>query len=122
MATNKKKAMFVTLATGADAVVQVDPDIYNATIITELGITLLPSSVGAKRIKVTLAQLGKSSFAKILKVSCSKGLNTPDEETRTVKLICEASKVAAAQTGLLTKKLKLGYGAAAVDWDIVSVA
>ena len=122
MATNKKKAMFVTLATGADAVVQVDPDIYNATIITELGITLLPSSVGAKRIKVTLAQLGKSSFAKILKVTCSKGLNTPEEETRTVKLLCESSKVLAATTGLLTKKVKLGYGAAAVDWDIVGVA
>lgn len=122
MATNKKKATFFSLAAGADAVLQLDPDIYSTPIMTALGLAALPTSATAKRIKVTLSQLGRSSFGQMLKVTCVKGLNTPLEETRSVKLICEIGKVAAAQTGLLGKTLKLGYGIATSDWEITSVA
>ena len=121
MATSKKKAFYFTLGTGADAKLQLDPDIYDTALLTPLGLSATATS-GAKHINVTIKQLGASSFGQLLRVTVAKGLGAPDEETRQVKLICEIAKVATAQTSLLGQKLKLGYGANAVDWEVTNVA
>ncbi|PZU94933.1 MAG: hypothetical protein DCE90_14030 [Pseudanabaena sp.] len=117
MATNKKSPYFVTLGTGADAQVQLDPDIYTSAVLTELGLSATKTA-NAKVLRVPIATLAASSFAGLVRVTCVKGAGTPEEETRQIRLLCEASKLDTAKAALAGKTVKLGYGAAAVDWTI----
>ncbi len=121
MATNKKSSFFLTLATGAEAEVQLDPDIYNAAMLTETGLTATKAT-GSKLIKVSTKVLAASSFAQMLRLSVAKGTN-PDTATefRSVRVICETAKVDTAVANLIGKTIKLGYGTSAVDWTVTGV-
>jgi hypothetical protein len=122
MATNKKKPFYLGLSGATDALVlQLDPDIYDAEVQTATGLTETKGSV-TKTLKCTIRQAVTSSFAGQLRLSCTKGANTPEEETRQVKIVCETSKLDTAKAALLGKTVKLGYGAAAVDWTITGAA
>lgn len=117
MATSKKSPFFLTLATGAQAQVQLDPDIYSSAVITELGLAATKTT-DAKLLRVTKKTLANSTFAGIVRVTVGKGVGTPEEEFRQLELLCEASKLDTAKAGLAAKIVKLGYGATAVDWTI----
>lgn len=118
MATNKKTPVYVLLATGAEASVQLDTDIYDADVRTALGLSLTKAAPTNKVLRTTIATLAASAFAGLVKVTVAKGVGTPEEETRQLKLLCEASKLDTAKADLAGKTLKLGYGANAVDWTI----
>lgn len=118
MATSKKTPYYVLLATGADASVQLDPDIYDTDIATALGLSKTKSGATAKVLKTTIQTLASSPFAGLVRVTVAKGVGTPEEETRQLRLLCEASKLDTAKADLAGKTLKLGYGANAVDWVV----
>ncbi len=122
MATNKKSSFYLSLATGAEAEVQLDPDIYNSAVTAELGLTATKTS-GSKLIRVPTKTLGSSGFAQLLRVSVVKGTN-PETATeyRQLKMICETSKVDTAIAGLVGKTVNLGYGSNAVAWTITKVS
>lgn len=117
MATSKKSDFFLNLATTADASVQLDPDIYTTAVITELGLSATKTT-GAKVLKTNIKTLAKSSFGGFVTVTVAKGAGTSEEETRQIKLLCEASKLDTAKAALAAKVVKLGYGTNAVDWTI----
>jgi hypothetical protein len=120
MATSKKKAYFIPLGTATEALMlQLDPDIYDAEVQTATGLTATRGAI-AKTIKTTIRQAVSSSFAGLIRLTVAKGVNTPEEETRQVDIVCETSKLDTAKVALVDKTVKLGYGANAVEWTIVS--
>jgi hypothetical protein len=122
MATAKKKPYYLSLSTATDALVlQLDPDIYDTEIQTATGLTATKGSI-TKTLKCTVKQAISSSFAGRIRLTCTKGANTAEEETRRVEIVCEASSLDTAKAALLGKTVKLGYGANAVDWEITGAA
>ena len=119
MATSKKKAHYISLGTSTEALVlQLDPDIYDADVLTATGLVSVRGAI-VKTLKTTIKQAISSSFAGRIRLTVSKGANTPEEETRQVDIVCETSKLDTAKAALIGKTVKLGYGANAVDWSII---
>jgi hypothetical protein len=120
MSTNKKRAYFIALGTATEALqLQLDPDIYDADVQTATGLTFTRGAI-AKTIKTTIKQAISSSFAGLIRLTVAKGLNTPEEETRQVDIVCETSKLDTAKAALVGKNIRLGYGANSIEWEIVS--
>lgn len=120
MATAKKRPYYVALGTATEALtLSLDPDIYDADVQTATGLTPTKGGV-VKTIRTTIKQAVSSSFAGLIRLTVAKGLNTPEEETRQVDIVCETSKLDTAKVALLTKTINLGYGANAVAWTITS--
>ncbi len=105
MATTKIP-LYVTLGTDSEMIFQGDPEIYSSANNLVLGIS---STKGAnkKTIAATIAQIGKSSGAGILKCTCTNGTGD-DQETRVVRVLCEASKLDTAKTDMVGKTFLLG--------------
>ena len=107
-------------ATGAALKFRLDPEIYNATIGTILGVAA--TTAADEIIPITKKLAGKSTAAQLLKVTVRRGTGD-DEETRVVEMICDKQAVTAAKdgsTGLKGKILKLG-GTTTRDWTVISV-
>ncbi|BBC24771.1 hypothetical protein [Pseudanabaena sp. ABRG5-3] len=107
-------------STGAALKFRLDPEIYNATIGTILGVAA--SSSADEIIPITKRLAGKSTAAQLLKVTVRRGTGD-DEETRQIELICDKQSVTTAKdgsTGLKGKTLKLG-GVTTRDWTVISV-
>lgn len=122
MATSKKKAFYLPLTTATDALVlQLDPDIYDTEVQAATGLTATRGSI-TKILKTTIKQAASSSFAGKIRLTCTKGANTPDEEVRRIEIVCKASQLDTAKADLLGKTVKLGYGANAIDWTITGAA
>lgn len=120
MATSKKTPYAVTLSTATDALVlQLDPDIYTAAVLTETGLTVLSPAM-TKRIPSTIKQTTSSSFAGLLKATVSRGVGN-DEESRIVEIVCETAKLDTAKIELVGKIVNLGYGATVSPWTITKV-
>ena len=124
MATSKKKYFYIGLsATGDDTTavmeLSLDPDIYGADILTQVGLSAVapPNTVGI--VGVTVAQAARSNRASLLKLTCYQGTDLDTAtETRNVEILCELSKVDTALTGLIDKTVVLGIGATAKSWKI----
>jgi hypothetical protein len=116
MATNKKTPYYIVMATGAEASVQLDPDIYDTDIALALGLSKTKAAPTNKVLKTTIKTITSSPFAGLVKLSVAKGIGTAEEEVRQLKLVCEASKLDTAKAELVGKVLKLGYGA--VNWTV----
>ena len=107
-------------ATGAALKFRLDPEIYNATIGTILGVAA--TTTADEIIPITKKLAGKSTAAQLLKVTVRRGTGD-DEETRVVEMICDKQAVTVAKdgtTGLKGKILKLG-GTTTRDWTVISV-
>lgn len=106
--------------TGVALKFRLDPEIYNATIGTILGVAATSSA--DEIIPITKRLAGRSTAAQLLKVTVKRGTGD-DEETRVVELICDKQSVITAKdgsTGLKGKILKLG-GSTTRDWTVESV-
>lgn len=118
MATAKKKPYYVAFGTATEALVlSLDPDIYDTDVQSATGLTPTKGTI-VKTIRTTIRQAVASSFAGLVRLTVTKGLNTPEEETRQVDVVCETSKLDTAKVALINKTVNLGYGANAVAWTI----
>lgn len=116
MATNKKSARYIGITSTVAFRLQLDPDIYSATLAPILGVgnTLVS---GGKAIDVSIAVATKSAFASLLKATVVKG-----EESRQIKLVCDADNADTARAALVGETVKLGFGANSVVWTIERIA
>lgn len=116
MATNKKSARYIGITSTVAFRLQLDPDIYTAQLASILGVgnTLIS---GGKAIDVSIAVATKNGLASLLKVTVIKG-----DESRQIKLICDAENTDTAKAALIGETVKLGFGASAVTWTIERVA
>jgi len=118
MATAKKRPYYISLGTATEALMlQLDPDIYDADVQTATGLTPTKGSV-VKTLKTTVKQITGSSFAGLIRLTVTKGLNTPDEETRNLNIVCETSLLDTAKVALINKTVNLGYRANVTPWTI----
>ena len=118
--SNKRDPRYITLATGAEMKLNLDPDIYDADTCTLLGISSADPT-GAT-VPVTVAQAAKSTAVRQITCRIEKGAGDT-LESRRIKLLCENSKLIAALAAFNggTKTLKIG-GLTPVSWNVVSAS
>lgn len=124
MATSKKKFFYIGMgasgaATEAAMELNLDPDIYDTDILSEVGITATAPADTVGVVGVTVKQAARSNRASLLKLTCYQGTDLDTAtETRNIEILCEHSKIAAATAGLIDKTVVLGIGATAKSWKI----
>jgi len=116
MGTNKKSARYIGVTPQVSFRLQLDPDIYDAELAPILGVgnTLLNNSV--KVIDASIKVATRNGLASLLRVVVFKG-----EESRRIKLICDAENTDTAKVQLIGKTIKLGFGASATNWTVERV-
>lgn len=124
MATSKKKYFYIGLASSGEdstAVMELslDPDIYDADILTQTGLSAARPPNTAGIVSVTVAQAARSNRASLLKLTCYQGADLDTAtDIRNIEILCEQSKIDTAITGLIDKTVVLGIGATAKSWKI----
>ena len=106
-------------ATEAVMELSLDPDIYDAAMLTATGITATAPAPSIGIVSVTVAQAARSNRAALLKLTCYQGTDFDTAtDTRAVEVLCELSKIATAITALVSQSIVLGIGATAKSWKI----
>ncbi len=120
MAT-KKVERYINMGAGSAMKLQLDPEYYNATLGTILGVAATTAATNI--VPVTIRQAARSTNAVLLRCRIEKG--TGDLlETRTIRLLCDKDQVDTAKaqnTGLVGKTIQIG-GTTQSSWEIKSVA
>jgi hypothetical protein len=89
-----------------------DPDIYTAALAPILGVGNVLLG-GQKIIDASIEIATRNGHASLLKVMVVKG-----EESRMIKMVCDAEKNDTVKAELEGQTVKLGFGANAVNWTI----
>lgn len=119
MATNKKSPAFIEIATLVYAALQVDKDIYDADVVSGLGISFTQPPDTATVIPMSQKTARKTGQIAIARVTVRKGTGDA-EKVRQIKMICDRQKTGTAAAALKDKTVTLGIAAPAT-WTISSV-
>ena len=117
--TDKKASRFLAIDSNVAFKLQLDPDIYNASLASVLGVgnTLLANQ---KTVSTTLKGAVKDGHATLLRATVAKG-NKDSDETRVIELLCDKDNADTARTDLIDKVVQLGRGNVTSPWIITKV-
>jgi hypothetical protein len=110
--SNKKATRYIGIDPNVAFRLQLDPDIYSATIAPLLGIgNVLLAEIKVVPVPISIAL--KSGLVSRIKARVVNG-----EDVRQINLICDVDNVDTAKVDLIGKTVRLGYGANLQTWTI----
>jgi hypothetical protein len=115
--SDKKEDFYITINTTASLKVQLDADIYSSDVLTEVGLTKTKPANTVKLIPSNARYALASGLVQLIKKKATTGTE-PNQKTRSIKIMCETSKVDTAVEGLNGKTVKLGNGATPPTWTL----
>lgn len=106
--TATKSSRFVGIGSTTYLKFNLDPDIYKGDVLTALGVTVAaPTGAGVEIVPYTLKLAKRSTAVSILRVKIERGTGE-DQETRTMRLVCDRQNADTAQAALLGKTVQIG--------------